>query len=189
MENLVEVRSNRILKGLGMPIFLIWAHKKPKVVFKSYCDFANEKFRKKLIIVIDDITPRLLENISKERQNEVNTEYRNFFSNEQCVLYFLSENFDMNMYIWTASKIRLAEFVHFLPTFKKNLDSYDTLEFIHFINNIYAYFVCTEYSNNFLLGSNVIGRFMAFKEIYEKEHKKKLYFTILNYTGQAKSVF
>lgn len=155
------------------PIFVMWAkNPHPKKIYEIYCEISKIMFKEKLTVILDDITPKLLEGRSISQQQEVTKLIKAFLKEHDSNLIILSEKFNLLDYLKVISKIKLSHFMHFIPSHERNLQEITLLKIIHFTGNIYADYLGTNYGNLFLLGKSNIGRFIAFTEIKKKINNK-----------------
>ncbi|MCL5239544.1 MAG: deoxynucleoside kinase [Candidatus Marsarchaeota archaeon] len=152
------------------PIFLLWAHTEPKLIYLDFLSMSKLLFNKLPTVLIDDMAPRFIENRSLEEQHKITANFKEFFSRYGCATIVLSEVFDKDDFAKTIDRIKLPRLIHALP--KASLEELQTgnptNQMIHFRSNMYALKVGLKYGDVILAGKRDIGIFFAFYEIHKK---------------------
>ena len=152
------------------PVFLLWAHTKPKQIYTNYIMTSDILFNKLPVAVIDDIAPKIIENRSSEEQEKITTEFEDFFKSKGCKTVLLSNIFDAEEFMKIASEIKIARFLHALPknSLENVADGDEKNHFIHFISNMYTFKIALKYGDTIISSTKNEGIFFAFYELYKK---------------------
>lgn len=161
--------------------FLIWARSKPKKdVLKYFISFANS-LQKTITIWIDDVTPSVLYNRTKEQQGVYNKMFKDFLQEHWVEGIFISEYFTnlsqkkLVDFIDTIKEVDYSSLCFILPEKKRHNDTLSTIELIHFY--IQREILSILSSNN---ASFLVWKFSAWFYYYYNNKEKKISFIILN---------
>ena len=176
VEHIEELQVGKVIghpTPYSVPAFVTWAHRPPKEVFKLYCRYALDSFSHPLIVIIDDITPNLVEDREKHNTKLIAEQHRSFFTRYGAIPFLLSEEMVTYEYLSISKYISLSRMLHYLPS-RKRTEELLISDVLHFINNVYAYYVAAKIADVFLLGENVVGRFYAAREIIKEILRKQV---------------
>lgn len=150
------------------PTMGLWANNPPKEIFKVYVEFTNSIFPEPILVIIDDLTPKFLNNRDDYTQEKITRQYLHFFEDYDCNCTLLSETHPQLNFFEISAKISTRKFIHYLPAFNADSKNFNLFDIFHLVNNIQTYHLCFEKGDILVLGENVQRTFLSFLDISKK---------------------